>query len=83
MQPSISIGLTSKCVYASETHLAYAQDEPVLHVMPDQLTDILLQDHFTARVLQHKSCRSGSHSAVVAYPYYPVPGMGKSFVSQV
>jgi hypothetical protein len=83
MQPSIFIGLTSKCVYTSETHFAYAQGEPMMHVKPGWLTDILLHDLFTARVLQHESCRSKSHSAIIAYPYYPVPGAGTSFVSRV
>ena len=63
MQPSISIGLISKCVCIPESHVTYTQDESMLHVM----------QHFsTARVERHESCRSKSRGAIVAYSYHLV-----------
>jgi hypothetical protein len=75
MHPSILIGLTSKCVYIPESHVAYVQDEPTLHVMPGLLTDMVLTPAtlFDCTCLErHESCRSKSHSAIVAYSYHLV-----------
>jgi hypothetical protein len=38
-------------VYTPETHLAYAQEQPMMHVLSGLLTDMDLQDYSTARVL--------------------------------
>jgi hypothetical protein len=54
MQPSISIGLISKCVCIPESHVAYIQDESILHVMPGLLTDVVL----TPATIFHCTCRA-------------------------